>query len=74
MPSLILGPGRASPRAFGIVMTGRNLGVLAGPLLIPAVLALGGAWQDVGPVFGLLTLEAGAIAAGLAWRLRGRPA
>lgn len=70
MPSVILGAGRASPRAFGIVMTGRNLGVLFGPMLVPAILALGGQWSYAGPAFGILTLGASAIAALLGWRLR----
>ncbi|MBT5416030.1 MAG: MFS transporter [Rhodospirillaceae bacterium] len=70
MPSVVLGTGRAGPRAFAIVMTGRNLGVLVGPLLIPAVLALGGHWSFAGSVFGALTLGAGFVAALLSWRLR----
>lgn len=70
MPSVVMGAGRAGPRAFGIVMTGRNLGVLIGPLLIPTILALGGTWGYAGPIFGGLTLAAGGVAALLAWRLR----
>ncbi len=70
MPSAVIGAGRAGPRAFGIVMTGRNLGVLIGPLLIPTILALGDTWGSAGPIFGGLTLAAGGVAALLAWRLR----
>jgi predicted MFS family arabinose efflux permease len=70
MPSVVMGAGRAGPRAFGIVMTGRNLGVLAGPLVIPAVLVLGGHWGHAGPIFGGLTLAAACVASLLVWRLR----
>lgn len=55
MPSTILGSGRAGPGAFATIMTGRNLGVLIGPILLPQVLALTGVWTASGPVFGAIT-------------------
>ena len=61
-PALILGAGNAGGSAFGIVMTGRNIGVLIGPILLPPVLLAMGAWQGIGPVFGSIT-SAAALAA-----------
>lgn len=55
MPSTILGSRRAGPGAFATIMTGRNLGVLIGPVLLPQVLALTGVWSASGPVFGAIT-------------------
>jgi len=55
LPSTILGAGRAGPGAFAVIMTGRNLGVLIGPMLLPQVLILTGSWDLIGPVFGAIT-------------------
>jgi predicted MFS family arabinose efflux permease len=55
MPSTILGSQRAGPAAFAAIMTGRNLGVLIGPMLLPMVLGLTGVWTASGPVFGFIT-------------------
>jgi predicted MFS family arabinose efflux permease len=55
MPSTILGSRRAGPGAFATIMTGRNLGVLIGPILLPQVLLLTGVWSASGPVFGFIT-------------------
>ena len=33
MPSHVAGQGRAAATAFGVIMTGRNVGVLFGPIL-----------------------------------------
>ena len=61
-PALILGAANAGGSAFGIIMTGRNFGVLLGPILLPPVLLSMGSWQGVGQVFGGVSL-AGAFAA-----------
>lgn len=55
MPSTILGSRRAGPGAFAAIMTGRNLGVLIGPVLLPLVLAVTDDWSASGPVFGAIT-------------------
>lgn len=55
MPSTILGARRAGPAAFATIMTGRNLGVLIGPVLLPVVLTLPWGWSSSGPVFGAIT-------------------
>lgn len=70
MPSTILGSARAGPAAFATIMTGRNLGVLIGPVLLPLVLTLPWGWSASGPVFGAITtldaLGAVLLAIGLA--------
>ena len=70
MPSAIMGRRGLTAGAFGIVMTGRNLGVLIGPLLLAQVVAMAGDWRVVWPVFGGLTLLAAVAAIDLGRRLR----
>jgi hypothetical protein len=53
------------------MMTGRNIGVLAGPILLAQVFAVTGKWETGGPVLGSLTLLAFALSLPLALRLRG---
>lgn len=55
LPSTILGSARAGPKAYAALMTGRNLGVLIGPILLPQVLLWTGVWTITGPVFGAIT-------------------
>ncbi len=71
-PALILGAANTGGSAFGIVMTGRNLGVLVGPILLPPVLIAFSGWQGVGPVFSGISLAAAAGALILDWMLRRR--
>jgi hypothetical protein len=73
MPSAILGRARGTARAFGVVMTGRNLGVLVGPILIAQTFNLTGAWALAAPLFGALTTLCVGLAVLLARWLR-RPA
>jgi predicted MFS family arabinose efflux permease len=61
LPGALSGPGLDTARGFGVLMTGRNLGVLVGPLLLPPAIAFGG-WDAVGPVFGAVTVAAFALA------------
>lgn len=58
LPSRLAGPGLDMARGFGILMAGRNLGVLAGPLALPPLLLLAGDWSAIGPVFGVISLAA----------------
>jgi hypothetical protein len=58
LPSQLAGPGLDLARGFGVLMAGRNLGVLAGPLALPPLLLLVGDWSAIGPVFGVVTLAA----------------
>lgn len=51
LPGTIFGTRHAGTRAFGILMTGRNLGVLAGPLLLGALVPHPDDWQVAGMVF-----------------------
>lgn len=55
LPSTILGSKRAGPNAFAVLMTGRNMGVLIGPMLLPQVLIWTGKWEMSGIVFGTIT-------------------
>ena len=55
MPSIIVGQGRAAAPAFGIIMTGRNIGVLIGPVLLAQAFEITGAWDIAAPIFGTLT-------------------
>jgi MFS family permease len=55
LPSTILGSKRAGPNAFAVLMTGRNMGVLIGPMLLPQVLLWTGQWEMSGLVFGTIT-------------------
>jgi MFS family permease len=62
-PARIAGQGQANARAFGIMMTGRNTGVLAGPILLAQAFELAGGWTWAAPILG--TITAGALALGL---------
>ncbi len=73
-PALILGPANAGGSAFGVVMTGRSTGVLLGPILLPPVLLVMGAWREVGPVFGGVSLLAAMVTLGLMFILARRGA
>jgi MFS family permease len=55
MPSRAAGQGRAAASAFGIIMTGRNVGVLIGPILLAEALRTSGSWAHASPVFGTVT-------------------
>ena len=77
VPACLFGtPGavtRASGRtaaAFGYIMTGRNLGVLIGPVLLAQIVKSTGAWDGTWPVFGALTTFAFVLGLALARRLR----
>jgi hypothetical protein len=71
MPGLIVGRGRAGAPALGIIMTGRNLGVLAGPMLLGQAFKATGAWDLAAPIFGTVTTIAFALGIFLAASLGG---
>ena len=61
MPGTIFGIKGAGTRAFGVLMTGRNLGVLAGPVLAGGLVATQGwnaATMTMGGVTAAMTLGA----------------
>ena len=60
LPSVIMGGERVDGRAFGIVMTGRNLGILAGPIVLAQAVALSAGWSLVWPLYGGATVIAAA--------------
>jgi len=69
LPAAILGRD-AGPHAFAVLMTGRNLGVLVGPVLLAQLYASSGAWQTGGFTFALWTGVGLVMALGLHLRLR----
>ena len=73
LPSAIMGGDRVDGRAFGIVMTGRNMGILVGPVLLAQAVALSADWSLVWPLYGGATIIAAAgtvYLGGLLKRLR----
>jgi len=58
MPSAVLGQGGPTVAAFGILMTMRNLGVLAGPLLLPLSIGPDGGWHSAAPVMSAMSAAA----------------
>lgn len=69
-PSAVVGAGRSTAPAFGIVMTGRNVGVLVGPVLIAWIAGDGERWNEGTRVFAGLTTIAMVLAAVFWQRLR----
>ena len=74
LPGVILGRGTDTARAFGIVMTGRNMGVLIGPVLVAQAFKMTGSWDLTAPVFGTVTSVCVIVALLLARQLRARDA
>ena len=72
MPSVIVGPGATAARAFGVIMTGRNLGVLLGPVLLAQAFKLFGGWDTAAPIFGTVTGLAAGLGLWLAVSLGGQ--
>ncbi len=71
MPSVIVGPGAAA-RAFGVIMTGRNLGVLIGPVLLAQAFKEFGGWGVAVPIFATVTALAAGLGLWLAFLLGGQ--
>ena len=71
MPGVIVGRGRAAGPALGIIMTGRNLGVLVGPMLLGQAFKATGAWDLAAPIFGTMTTLAFGLGIYLAVSLAG---
>ena len=74
LPSTILGAERSGPKAFAILMTGRNLGVLIGPILLPQIVTYFVDWDVNGWIFGSITTVAMALALSLVIGLKNRTA
>lgn len=70
LPGTIYGIEQAGSHSFGVLMTGRNLGVLGGPLLTGALVHFAGGWHVVPPVLGALGFGAMIGALVLHTRLR----
>jgi len=69
VPSAVLGHGKAAASAFGVLLTGRSIGVFVGPILIAQIFKMTGAWQDAAPVFAGLTAVTVLLASALALTL-----
>jgi MFS family permease len=70
MPSAALGSGARTAMAFGIIMTGRNMGVLAGPIILAGAFEWTGDWSLASPIFGTATTLCLPVAFALAMVLR----
>jgi predicted MFS family arabinose efflux permease len=70
LPAAITGNSMISSGTFGILMTGRNLGMLIGPVLLPLVIQTTVGWNVVAPLFGVISLMS-LVVAGLAFQ--GKP-
>ncbi len=55
LPAVLAGQGPGAAPAFGVLMTGRNLGVLIGPVLLAQALKVTDGWDITVPIFGTLT-------------------
>ena len=55
LPSVLLGGHRADTQAFAIVLTGRYIGILAGPLIAVAIFKSSDDWIVVAYTFGAIT-------------------
>jgi predicted MFS family arabinose efflux permease len=62
LPSVLLGGHRADTHAFAVVLTGRYLGILVGPLIAVAIFKLTGDWLAVAYTFGAITTFCAAVA------------
>jgi predicted MFS family arabinose efflux permease len=54
-PTVMLGQANARSTAYGVIMSGRNVGVLLGPILLPPVHDWLESWDKTGLVFGGIT-------------------
>ncbi len=70
IPSALGARGGGAARAFATLMTGRNLGVLIGPVLLAQVVELRGDWSGVGAIFGTIAAAAVVLGALVGRRLR----
>ncbi len=62
LPAVLLGGHRADTHAFAVVLTGRYLGILAGPLIAVAIFRFTNDWLAVAYTFGAITAFCAAAA------------
>ena len=62
-PGAVVGPGRSTAPAIGILMTGRNLAVLTRPVLLASMTGAGVSWDLGSRTFGVLSTVAMCLAA-----------
>lgn len=73
IPRAVAGASGRTAAAFGYLMTGRNLGVLVGPVLLAQMVRGSGAWDAAWPIFGALATVALGLGVALARRLGAGP-
>jgi hypothetical protein len=61
---------KAGPEAFATLMTGRNIGVFCGPIILPQLIAWLGSWSLAAFVIAALTWSAAALAYALGRQLK----
>ena len=61
---------KAGPEAFATLMTGRNIGVFCGPILLPQLMAWLGNWNTAALMMAVITWGGAALALGLTRKLR----
>lgn len=64
-PTVLLGQAKARSTAYGVIMSGRNVGVLLGPVLLPPIHDWLESWEDTGLVFGGISAVGALGAVGL---------
>ena len=62
LPNAIRGPGSSGARDFAWLMTGRNLGVLVGPILLARLAVASGSWTLAQAVFAVIAASTVAVA------------
>ncbi len=70
LPATVFGLAGAGPRETSILMMGRNVGSLLGPILLAALVNLTGGWEIINPVFGAISLASAGVALYLHGMLR----
>jgi MFS family permease len=60
VPAALLGRSRAGGGAFAVLMIGRNVGVLLGPVVLAEAVKLAGGWASALPIFAVATTLAAA--------------
>ena len=62
LPAAIRGPGSSGAKDFAWLMTGRNLGVLVGPILLARLAVESGSWSQAQAVFAVIAAVTVAVA------------
>jgi len=69
MPNAVMGANRTAG-SFAVIMTGRNIGILIGPVLLAQAVVMAGDWRFSWPLFGAVTALAALGALEIGRRLK----